>query len=174
MYRAKRRAREFTSEPSEAGEANLKQKIRKRKSHFSKRHGLSLVAAAVLLLWIGLYSVSNEQKHWGSFFGNAIADWSGVLVMVLATKHLYERGSRESKREPALPERNPVVEFLREHSLTIFLLITGTGWVLLFAHSNPQGKWGQVIGNIVSEWTQILGVVLMTKKLVEAGSKESK
>lgn len=164
----------FTSKCSEAGEAELKHKLRKLKSHFSKRHGLSLVAAAVLLFWIGLYSVSNEQKHWGSFFGNAIADWSGVLVTVLATKHLYERGSRESKREPRSPEPNRALELLRAHSLTIFLLITGTGWVLLFAHSDPQGKWGQVIGNILSEWTQILGLVLMTKKLVEAGSEESK
>jgi membrane protease YdiL (CAAX protease family) len=163
-----------TSKCSEAGEAELKHKLRKLKSHFSKRHGLSLVAGAVLVLWIGLYSVSNEQKHWGSFFGNAIADWSGVLVTVLATKHLYERGSRESKREPRRPEPNRALELLRAHSLTIFLLLTGTGWVLLFAHSDPQGKWGQVVGNIVSEWTQILGLVLMTKKLVEAGSEESK
>jgi len=46
--------------------------------------------------------------------------------------------------------------------------------VLLFAHSDSESKWGQVVGNIVSEWTQILGVVLLTKKLVEVGSKESK
>jgi len=31
-----------------------------------------------------------------------------------------------------------------------------------------------VVGNIVSEWTQIIGLVLLTKKLVETGSKESK
>src|SRR6185437_55681 len=110
----------------------------KRKRRFTKRHGLSLVAGAVLLLWIGLYSASNEQKHWGSFFGNAIADWSGVLVTVLATKHLYEHGSRESKPEPGPPEHSRALEFLREHSLTIFLLITGAGWVLLFARSDPQ------------------------------------
>jgi hypothetical protein len=29
------------------------------------------------------------------------------------------------------------------------------------------------VGNIVSEWTQILGLVLMTKRLLEVGSKES-
>ncbi len=32
---------------------------------------------------------------------------------------------------------------------------------------------GIVAGNFVSEWTQVLGLVLMTKKLIEAGSEES-
>lgn len=145
-----------------------------RHKSFLRQHSLSLTSAAILITWTVLYIVSDPSKHWGSFFGNAIADWSGVLVTVLATKHLYERGSRESKREPRRPEHNRALELLRAHSLTIFLLITGTGWVLLFARSDPQGKWGQVVGNIVSEWTQILGLVLMTKKLVEAGSEESK
>ena len=35
----------------------------------------------------------------------------------------------------------------------------------------PNSKWGQVVGNLVSEWTQILGLVLMTKRLMEVGSK---
>jgi hypothetical protein len=143
-----------------------------RTRKFFRRHGLSIAAASVLALWILLYAHSNEQTHWGSFFGNAIADWSGVVVMILATKHLYERGSQESKK-PRSRFSNPVLESLREHSLTIFLIVTGGGWAVLFAHSNPQGKWGQVAGNIVSEWTQVLGLVLMTKKLVESGSKES-
>ena len=65
------------------------------------------------------------------------------------------------------------MEFLRQHSLTIFLLITGIGWVVAFGAMDPNSKWGQVVGNIVSEWTQILGLVLMTKKLIEVGSKES-
>jgi hypothetical protein len=143
------------------------------KSPFVRNHGLSLTAIGILVLWLVLYSVTNEQTHWGSFFGNAIADWSGVVVMVLATKHLYERGSAESKK-PTHPLLNhPAVEAIREHSLTIFLLITGVVWVLLFARSDPQSKWGQVVGNIVSEWTQALGMVLMTKKLFESGSKES-
>jgi hypothetical protein len=37
---------------------------------------------------------------------------------------------------------------------------------------DPNSKWGQVVGNIVSEWTQILGLVLLTKRLMERGSKE--
>lgn len=143
------------------------------KGKFSKRHGLSLFVACVLIALVLLYHFSDEQGHWGSFFGNAIADWSGVLLTVLATKHLYERHSAESKKEPLPKSASKTLEFIRAHSLSIFLIITGAGWVALFAHSNPQGKWGQVVGNIVSEWTQVLGLVLMTKKLVEAGSEET-
>jgi len=50
---------------------------RKHKNSFFKRHGLSVIATGVLLLWVVLYMVSSDQTHWGSFFGNAIADWSG-------------------------------------------------------------------------------------------------
>src|SRR6266851_7637806 len=32
---------------------------------------------------------------------------------------------------------------------------------------------GIVAGNFVSEWTQVLGLVLMTKKLIEAGSRRA-
>jgi hypothetical protein len=39
---------------------------------------------------------------------------------------------------------------------------------------DANAKWGQVVGNIVSEWTQILGLVLMTKRLIERHSKESR
>ncbi len=66
-----------------------------------------------------------------------------------------------------------VLEILREHSLTIFLVVTGIGWVVAFLDMDPGSKWGQVVGNIVSEWTQILGLVLMTKRLMEVGSKET-
>jgi len=31
-----------------------------------------------------------------------------------------------------------------------------------------------VVGNIVSEWTQIFGLVILTKKLIETRSKESR
>jgi len=145
---------------------------REKNQSFFERHGLTIVTSCILLAWIVLYSVSDEKNHIGSFFGNAIADWSGVVVMILATKHLYERGSSESREEKkTLP--NPYLEFLHKHSLTIFLLVTGLGWVLLYAHSDSESKWGQVVGNIVSEWTQSIGLVLLTKKLIETGSKES-
>ncbi len=80
---------------------------------------------------------------------------------------------RKARRSRRAKNPNKTLERIREHSLSIFLIITGAGWVALFAHSNPQGKWGQVVGNIVSEWTQALGLVVLTKKLIEAGSEES-
>lgn len=152
----------------------MKFSLRKQKNQtFFERHGLTIVTGSVLILWIVLYSISDEKRHIGSFFGNAIADWTGVVVMVLATKHMYERGSEESK-EPPKKFHHHVLHVLREHSLTLFLLLTGVGWALLYAHADSESKWGQVAGNIVSEWTQIIGTVLLTKKLVEIGSKESK
>jgi len=143
-----------------------------RKS-FLHQHSLSIVAAVILLAWIILYSRSNPSTHLGSFFGNAIADWSGLLVTVLATKFLYEIGSAES-RKPPRHWLGPFLMVLRNHSLTIFLVITGAAWIWLFAISDPSSKWGQVVGNIVSEWTQIFGMVLLTKRLLEIHSTESR
>ena len=142
------------------------------KKTFLRQHSLSLVSASVLAIWIVLYLHSDPRTHLGSFFGNAIADWTGLLVTVLATKFLFEVGSVES-RKPSRHWLSPVIELLQDHSLTIFLVVTGAGWIWLFAHSDPNSKWGQVVGNIVSEWTQIFGVVLLTKKLLERHSKES-
>ena len=145
---------------------------RVRKRSFLRHHSLSLASIGILGVWIGLYSVSGPGTHLGSFFGNAIADWTGVVVMMLATKYLYERGSAESRRPP----RNvlgPVWQRLRDHSLSIFLLITGLAWIALYRGMDSESKWGQVVGNLVSEWTQVLGLVLMTKRLIESRSKES-
>ena len=145
---------------------------RGRKRSFLRRHSLSLASIGVLSVWIGLYRVYGPGTHWGSFFGNAIADWTGVVVMVLATKYLYERGSAESRRPPR-GALGPVWRRLRDHSLSIFLLITGLAWIALYRGMDSESKWGQVVGNIVSEWTQVLGLVLMTKRLIESRSKES-
>jgi len=123
-----------------------------------------------VVLWIVLYRRSNTDTHNGSLFVNPIADWTGVLITVVMTKHLYEKGSAESKR-PKGKMRWATVEWLREHSLTLFLLVTGIAWVVAFKAMDPNSKWGQVVGNIVSQWTQILGLVLMTKRLMEVGSK---
>ena len=145
---------------------------RVRRQSFLRRHSLSLASIGILVAWICLYRVSSPGTHLGSFFGNAVADWTGVVVMVLATKYLYETGSAESRRPPRTA-LGPVWQRLRDHSLSIFLLITGLAWIVLYRGMDSESRWGQVVGNIVSEWTQVLGLVLMTKRLIESRSKES-
>jgi hypothetical protein len=66
------------------------------------------------------------------------------------------------------------LNLLRGHSLSIFLIITGCGWFLLYARMDSNSRWGQVVGNISSEWVQTLGLVLLTKRLIERGSRESR
>ena len=138
---------------------------------FLRKHSLGLVALGVVVTLIVAYTRADPATHLGSFFGNAIADWLGVLVTVIMTKHLYEKGSAESKN-PKGKWKSPILEFLREHSLTVFLVITWLGWVYVFRRMDTNSRWGQVVGNVVSEWTQILGLVWMTKILMEVGSKE--
>ncbi len=139
---------------------------------FFHRHSLSIVCMIILIAWIVLSSATDPATHIGSFFGNAIADWSGVVVTVLATKYLYEKGSAESrKRQDEM--LTPVGRLLLDHGLSIFLLITGVAWVVLYVKMNSESKWGQVVGNIVSEWTQIFALVILTKRLIETHSKES-
>ena len=139
---------------------------------FLHEHSLSLAAVAILATWIVMYVQSDYLTRSGSFFGNAVADWSGTLFLVIATKYFFEVGSAESRRVPSHP-RNPVIDFLVCHSLTIFLVVTGVGWWLLYRSQDPQSKWGQVTGNVLSEWVQMIGIVFLTKRLLESHSKES-
>lgn len=139
---------------------------------FLHEHSLSLAAGGILALWIVLYLPADPETHAGAFFGNAIADWTGVVLVVIGTKFLYERGSGESK--PVGGGRGRVKDLLVEHSLTIFLVLTGLFWLVLFLSMQTTSKWGQVVGNIFSEWVQVLGIVLLTKRLFEKGSKEGK
>jgi hypothetical protein len=148
-------------------------KSRRQKHSFLYEHALSIASIVIVIAWIVLYSVSTPSTHIGSFFGNAIADWTGVVVTVLATKYLYERNSAESRPLPKTVLR-PALEFLRDHSLSIFLLVSGAGWIVLFISMDANSKWGQVVGNIVSEWTQIFGLVLLTTHMIEKHSKESR
>jgi hypothetical protein len=156
--------------------AEKDEKTKKANHHrkgFLHRHSLGIASLGVLGVWIVLYSMSDGETHWGGFFGNAIADWTGVAVTVFATKYLYEKGSAES-RNPHREPKNPIRRFLYDHSLLIFLIPTGLIWTAVFLHSQPGSKWGgQVVGNIVSEWTQLVGLLVLTKKLVEQHSKES-
>jgi hypothetical protein len=135
-----------------------------------RHHALSLAAAAILILWIALYAFADPQTHWGSFFGNAIADWSGAFVAAVATKYFYEIGLAKSN-QPKRRFQSRLLENIRNHSLTIFLTRTGLAWIFLYARMDSEAKWGQVVGNIVSEWTQLLRLVILTKKLIEDKSK---
>lgn len=146
-----------------------RRKPREKNSWFV-RHSLSIVAATLLLVWIGGYLWLDPKTHLAAFCGNAIADWSGSVVIILGTKFFYEIGSSES-RPVRGRSRNKAWEFLREHSLLIFIGVTGIGWALLFLRMNPEDKWGQVVGNLVSEWGQMAGLVFLTKRLMEVGSK---
>ena len=145
---------------------------KKREKHqWLARHSLSVVTTTLLIVWLVGYIYLDPNTHLGAFCGNAIADWSGSLVIILGTKFLYEIGSSESRPVRARYV-NRWLQLLRKHSLLLFLGITGIGWALLFARMKTDSKWGQVVGNIVSEWVQMAGLVFLTKRLVEIGSKE--
>jgi hypothetical protein len=143
----------------------------RRSGTFFHRHSLSLIVSAILALWIVLYKYADPQTHIGAFYGNAIADWTGTLAIVLLTKFFFEQGSKES-RAPRPRGRSKIIHFLQCHSLTIVLVISGLVWIVAFARMDPNSKAGQVVGNIVSEWTQVLGLVVITKYAGEVGSKE--
>ena len=136
-------------------------------------HSLGIVSFLLLAGWIIAYRFSDPATHLGAFFGNAIADWSGSVVIILGTKFLYEVGSAES-RPRKNRNANRWLELLSEHSLLIFLAVTGVAWLVLYLRLSPGDKWGQVVGNIVSEWLQMAGLVFLTKRLIERGSKESR
>jgi hypothetical protein len=148
-------------------------RIKSRKTKWFRQHSLSIVSVLLLAGWIIAYRFSDPATHLGAFFGNAIADWSGSVVIILGTKFLYEIGSAES-RPLKTRKANRWLELLYEHSLLVFLAVTGMAWLVLYLRLNPGDKWGQVVGNIVSEWLQMAGLVFLTKKLIERGSKESR
>jgi hypothetical protein len=144
---------------------------RRASAGFIREHSLSLTIAGVLVFLLTMYVRSSPSTHVGAFYGNAIADWLGMLVFIVATKYFFESGSGESRRpHPRMHMR--AVRFFVRHSLTIVLLATGAAWTVVYARSDVDSKSGQVIGNIVSEWTQLLGLVVITKYMRETGSKE--
>jgi len=138
---------------------------------FLKHHSLSLAAGGIILLWVFLYSRSSPATHLGSFFGNAIADWLGVLVAVIATKYFYEIGSAESRQPRGqLPTR--FREVVRDHSLTIYWrspespgrALCRSGLESNGSGAGKQSVWGETTSR----------PVLMTKRLFELRSKESR
>jgi hypothetical protein len=149
----------------------MPRKRRRQSTPFLREHSLSLTLAGILIFLLLMYRRSDPSTHLGALYGNAIADWLGVFVFVIATKYFFEIGSGESKR-PTRHFHERVLRLLIDHSLTIALMLTGAAWVVIYARSDVDSKWGQVIGNIVSDWTQLLGLVIITKYAQESGSKE--
>lgn len=144
---------------------------RKKSPSFLREHSLSLTLGVILVFLFVMYSRADPATHLGSFFGNAIADWLGVLVFVMVSKYCYEIGSGESKK-PARHFHERIARLLIDHSLSIALALTGAAWVVVYLRSDVGSRWGQVIGNIVSAWVQVLGLVIITKYAWETGSKE--
>jgi hypothetical protein len=143
------------------------------KSDFWERHSLTIVVLCILITLFVLYVKNDPNTHAGAFYGNAIADWMGTLIVVLATKYFQERGSLESRHFKDTA-RSKIGCFLQGHSLTIFLGVLFLTVLCIYGRMDSGSRWGQVVGNILSELTQVLGLVLLTKKLVESGSKESR
>ena len=146
---------------------------RTRTTHrFFTEHSLSIVVGAIWILWVVLYLNADPQTHIGAFFGNSIADWLGTLAFIVSTKYFWEIGSKESRAPRAARDR-PLLGFFSQHSLTLFIIATGIVWAIVYARSDADSKAGQVLGNIVSEWGQLLALIIMTKYFREVGSKES-
>jgi hypothetical protein len=143
----------------------------KTRRSFFRDHSLVLALLAVLVFLVVAYSRSDQTTHLGTFYGNAVADWLGTFVLVVATKYFFETGSAES-RKPHSHFHVRLARFLVRHSLTLVLVGTGGIWVVIYVRSNVDSKWGAVVGNVVSQWTQIVGLVLITKYASEIGSKE--
>jgi hypothetical protein len=143
-----------------------------RSRGFFAEHSLSIIVGVIWLLWVGLYLGADPQTHVGAFFGNSIADWLGTLAFIVSTKYFCEIGSKESRAPRARRDR-PLLGFFSQHSLTIFIIATGIAWMMVYARSDANSKAGQVLGNIVSEWGQLLALIIMTKYFREVGSKES-
>ena len=95
-------------------------RTQRQRNRWLGRHSLSIVAIALLLVWIIGYRMLDPKTHLGSFFGNAIADWSGSVVIILGTKFFIEVGSAESR--PARGhKKNRWLDLLWRHSLLIVI-----------------------------------------------------
>src|SRR5712692_5632256 len=90
-----------------------------------REHSLSLVIGSILLTLLLLYWESDPTTHLGAFYGNAVADWLGSFVTVVATKFWFEQGSAESRRLPAV--RGKGAHLWHRHSLTVVLVVTWLG-----------------------------------------------
>ena len=124
-------------------------KPRRTPNQFLREHSLSLTALGVVVLLIALYCRSNPSTHLGSFFGNALADWTGVFVTILMTKHLYEKG------------------FERKQAAEGQTAVGGNGIsVRALAHRVPSDYWHRLGGGIPGHSSTISPAAVLTQKLM--------
>ena len=64
-------------------------RTKSRKTGWLHYHSLSIVSVLLLVGWIIAYHFSDPATHLGGFFGNAIADWSGSVVIILGTDGMF-------------------------------------------------------------------------------------
>ena len=74
---------------------------RRASTPFLREHSLSLTLAGILIVLFLMYRRSDPSTHLGALYGNAIADWLGVFVFVIATST-----SSKSDREKASDRRD--------------------------------------------------------------------
>ena len=79
------------------------QKQRTRKRSVLREHSLSLTVVAIMALWFVLYVRGDPSTHLGSFYGNALADWLGTFLIVIATSTSTKSAPR--KAGPRIPSR---------------------------------------------------------------------
>ena len=132
----------------------------KRRKSFLHRHSLSLVTAFVLCTWITLYIRFNPSTHWAP--SSATQSPTGLAFSSQSSpRSICSRSVRWRAGCPP-PWLRPVAHWriLVEH-------LSGDHrcWVDMAVRQIDPNSWGQVAGNIVSEWTQIFGMVWLTKKL---------
>ena len=108
---------------------------------FLRHHGLSIASVAIVLTWIALCSYADPKTHLGSFFGNAIADWTGVAATVIATKYFYEIGSSESKKPKRIYESR-FLEAVRDHFVDNLFGFYRNCLGLLVPEAKPRGEMG--------------------------------
>lgn len=145
-------------------------KRNRRPKQFLQEHSLSLPTLGVVILWITLYRVSDPSTHPGSSSGCHC----GLDRSVDDGCHDQAPIRKGIAREQAAEGQSTIAcDGIPPRAFTNFVSCgDGRRLGICVQSMNPDSKWGQVVGNIVLEWTQVLGLVLMTKRLIEVGSKE--
>ena len=114
---------------------------------------------------------SDPHSHAGSFFGNAIATGPASSSRSWQQSGSSKRARRKAVSLAGCTATEPSSSFTSTPSHSFWS--PDSAGSICSPGSIRKAKWGTVVSNIVSEWSQQIGLVLLTKKLIEPGSKES-